>query len=86
MTLQGHTRPVRALAMDNWKIVSGARDRVVMTWDLATQTNMYKITEPDSVRSVAFDETNLYVGGVSVVVHDFVPRKGSKSSSVCSIS
>lgn len=87
-SLEGHTSPIRTLAMDDWKIVSGGREHSVMVWDIAKQERLYKIHAAENTQSLAFHETSLFVGGNSLVRHDFTPKKEGKhhDSFECSLS
>lgn len=74
--------------MDDYKIISGGRDHLVMVWDIAKQEMLFKIAEPDSPQSLAFDHSMLYVAGQSLMKHDFSPKKGYVMDSTleCSVS
>jgi hypothetical protein len=79
---------VRALVMDDWKIVSGGREHTVMVWDVAQQRRMFKLTELEGTHALALNDTHLYVGASSLVRHDFTPRIRGKIESTfdCALS
>lgn len=60
--------------MDDWKIVSGGRDSIVQVWDVSSRKKLYKLHEMETTHCLAFNEYQLYVGGSTLVRHDFTPK------------
>lgn len=73
-TLTGHTRGIRALQMDNNKLVSASLDGTVKVWNWRTGQLLNTLSShSDGVISVHFQENSIATGSIdhSIRVHNF---------------
>ncbi|KAL5478172.1 hypothetical protein EMCRGX_G025064 [Ephydatia muelleri] len=64
MKLHGHTDVVRSVQMNDWKVVSGSADGVVIVWDQRMQSELWRLSERYPVGLCQFDETFLVIGHI----------------------
>ncbi|XP_052799531.1 F-box/WD repeat-containing protein 8-like [Mya arenaria] len=59
-----HSLPVRAVQMDEWKVVSGSEDGFVRVWDRRTRSKLWEYNNRHPIRYLHFEDKNLIVGNV----------------------
>ncbi|KAK4704242.1 F-box and WD-40 domain protein 1/11, partial [Phenoliferia sp. Uapishka_3] len=78
LTLKGHTDSVYCLQFDQYKVISGSRDRSIRVWDLATNTCVKTLKgHQGSILCLQYDDRVLISGSSDcrIVVWDLVGDK-----------
>lgn len=84
--LEHHTSSVRCLQVDDWKIVSGAKDGSVYIHNLESlETRPALLGKLEPIYSLAMDDSFAFVGSTILRELNFTTKK-SNSLAACTVS